>query len=455
MILNVFLLSIVTHANEMNLEDVSKDIEEIIAYIDLNYYKEINRDDLITGAYNGIFETLDNHSTYIDPQTYEAVMQHLHGNYIGIGIIVEETTDGILIKNTYGNSPAEAGGIEAGDVVLTVNGISVKSIGYNKALDLLLGEIESEVIVSVRKKGSNNIEVMKLIRELVDLESVEYKIIDEHVGYIRIIEFSQGVSDEISKALATFDEQKIDRIIIDVRNNPGGLIDEVIKVLNQFVESGNLLIEVQSKNINSKIIAEEAGRKNKLVVLTNSKSASASEILAGNLRYYNQARLLGTKTYGKGTVQEIINLKQGKHGAYKVTVGEYILPGGQKINELGLQPDVYVENYDDLDFDMIQSFAPMSENKDYRAGEIGLNIFGMEQRLSAMGYKINIDGVFDGESQRELIEFQKKYGIKGDGILNQETIQQLDVYFQKANMILDHDYQLEKALEIFEIGRER
>ncbi len=177
MILNVFLLSIVTHANEMNLEDVSKDIEEIIAYIDLNYYKEVNRDDLITGAYNGIFGTLDNHSTYIDPQTYEGVMQHLHGNYIGIGIIVEETTDGILIKNTYGNSPAEAGGIKAGDVVLTVNGVSVKSVGYNRALDMLLGEIESEVIVSVRKKGSNNIEVMKLIRELVDLKSVEYKIL--------------------------------------------------------------------------------------------------------------------------------------------------------------------------------------------------------------------------------------------------------------------------------------
>jgi len=441
----LILCSVVSSAERTEHEKALVNIKEMINYINEHYYEDVKEDELIKGAYNGIFDVLDKHSGYIDKKTYEGVLKQLHGDYVGVGIVVEESKKGILITNIYGDSPAESSGLEINDVILTINGLRVNEVGYEKALDLLLGDVSTEVLVEVYKYKTKSVVNYKLVRQIIDLKSVIYEIKEDNIGYIRIVEFASNTSEKMTEALVFFEAQGITNVVLDLRDNPGGLLEEAIEILDMFIEKNQVLLRIKSKKGYESIYAKEDPLQLELVVLINDGSASASEIVAGILKYYDKAKLIGNTSYGKGTVQELLSLGQE---AFKVTVSEFLLPNDGKINGVGIAPHLFVDNYRDLDIESIGRFAPMVENKNSSIGDVGLNIFGMEQRLQELEYEINLDGVFDRLSQKALIDYQIKHKLAGSGVLDGETINSLNQYFELAELDLNKDYQLEKALEI-------
>ena len=421
--------------------DIDK-FEEILDVIDYNYKYDIDREELIEGAYRGVLDVLDKHSKFYTKAEYEEFMDSLSGSLIGIGIFIEEENGFVKVISPIEGSPAEKAGLKSGDIITYVDGKSVLDLGYNKAINNIKGEVGTEVDI-IFKRG-DVVDAVTIIREVITVPDVKYEMLDNNIGYIRIVQFGDLVGQDVDKAIVELQKDGMTSIVIDLRNNPGGYLDEVIKIADWFVDRNDEIVIVDYKNFKDKVLV---GQKDALdipvVVLINNASASASEILAGAIKYNDKGILIGETTFGKGSVQSML-LVAGRDGM-KLTTAEYFSAEMNKVNNVGVEPDIHLPSISQDELENIATFAPMIDNKISHYGVTSLDVYGAQQRLKLLGYDIDLSGYYDLKTSTAINDFQEKYKLENRSALYTETKDKLN---EVVNSYLNEDPQLKKAIEV-------
>ena len=322
---------------------------EVLDKINKEYVEEVDQSDTMDAAINGVLQSLDPYSSYMSPKNLEEMQTETKGEFGGLGIEVGMEAGVVNVISHLDNSPAEREGVKAGDYIVKINDTQVQGKTLNEAVELMRGPVGSTLEITVRRIGLRKSLVFNITREIIQVASVKSEVLDEKIGYIRLTSFNENSDDQIKKKIKEFKKnKKIEGYILDLRNNPGGLLGQAIKISDFFLDDGEIVsTKGRKKNENQKWFAREGDIINgkALIILINKGSASASEIVAGALKDHKRAVLVGEKSYGKGSVQSIIPLKN--RGAIRLTISKYYLPSGKSISEVGVTPDITVEEESD------------------------------------------------------------------------------------------------------------
>ena len=350
----LFFLFIFTIGSSANEEDIYKKIDlfsEVLDKINKEYVEEVNQSEAIDAAINGVLQSLDPYSAYMSPELYENMQTETSGEFGGLGIEVGMEAGVVKVISPIDNSPAEKVGVKAGDYIVKINDVQVQGKSLSEAVDLMRGPVGSDIEITIRRRGVKKALIFNITRDIIKIASVKSEIKNEKTGYIRLTSFNENSSDQIKNKIKEFKKNsKVKNYILDLRNNPGGLLSQAIKITDFFLDNGEIVsTKSRRANENRKWFAKKGDVLNgeTLIVLVNYGSASAAEIVAGALKDHKRAILVGENTYGKGSVQSIIPLEND--GAIRLTVSKYYLPSGKSISEIGVTPDIDVaESSDDF-----------------------------------------------------------------------------------------------------------
>ena len=336
-----------------NDEDIYKKIDlfsEVLEKINKEYVEEVDQSKSMDAAINGVLQSLDPYSAYMSPEMFKEMQTETSGEFGGLGIEVSMEAGVVKVISPIDNSPASKVGVKAGDYIVKINDIQVQGKSLSEAVELMRGPIGSKIVITVRRIGKKKALTFEIIRDIIKVASVKSKILND-IGYLRLTSFNENSSTQVKEKIKEFKKnKKINKYILDLRNNPGGLLSQAIKISDFFLDYGEIVSTKSRKNSeNRKWFAKKGdlidGKT--LVVLINYGSASASEIVAGALKDHKRAVLIGEETYGKGSVQSIMPLQN--KGAIRLTVSKYYLPSGKSISEVGVTPDIeIVESSDDF-----------------------------------------------------------------------------------------------------------
>jgi len=340
----LFIFSKITFAaNDENIYDKIDLFGEVLDKINKEYVDEVNHGEAMDAAINGVLQSLDPYSAYMSPDTFKEMETETSGKFGGLGIEVGMEFGVVKVITPMDDSPAEREGVKAGDYIVKVDGVQVQGKTLSEAVELMRGPVGSKIEITVRRKGVKKALTFEIIREIIVVESVKSKIIDDNVGYIRLTAFNENSSRQVKDKIKKFKKKKINKYVLDLRNNPGGLLSQAVKISDFFLDNGEIVSTKSRKSYeNKKYFAKKGDIINgkTLVVLINYGSASASEIVAGALKDHKRAILIGENSYGKGSVQSIIPLKN--EGAIRLTISKYYLPSGESISGTGIIPDIEV-----------------------------------------------------------------------------------------------------------------
>ena len=348
-IFSFFLINISFSANDENIYDKIDLFSEVLDKINNEYVEEINQNKVMDAAINGVLQSLDPYSGYMSPEIFKETQTESSGKFGGLGIEVGMEAGVVKVISPMDNSPAERVGVKAGDYIVKINDSQVQGKTLSQAVELMRGPVGSKIEITVRRIGIKKAIVFNITREIIEVKSVKSKIIDENVGYIRLTSFNENSSNQVKEKIKEFKKDKnIEKYILDLRNNPGGLLTQAIKISDFFLDNGEI-VSTKSRKIreNKKWFAKKGDLINgeTLVVLINYGSASASEIVAGALQDHKRAILIGENSYGKGSVQSIIPLEN--NGAIRLTISKYYLPSGKSISDIGITPDIEIAESSD------------------------------------------------------------------------------------------------------------
>ncbi len=348
-IFSFFLINISFSANDENIYDKIDLFSEVLDKINNEYVEEINQNKVMDAAINGVLHSLDSYSGYMSPEIFKEMQTETSGKFGGLGIEVGMEAGVVKVISPMDNSPAERVGVKAGDYIVKINDSQVQGKTLTQAVELMRGPVGSKIEITVRRIGIKKAIIFNITREIIEVKSVKSKIIDENVGYIRLTSFNENSSNQVKEKIKEFKKDKnIEKYILDLRNNPGGLLTQAIKISDFFLDNGEI-VSTKSRKIreNKKWFAKKGDLVNgeTLVVLINYGSASASEIVAGALQDHKRAILIGENSYGKGSVQSIIPLKN--NGAIRLTISKYYLPSGKSISDIGITPDIEITESSD------------------------------------------------------------------------------------------------------------
>tara|TARA_B100000242_G_scaffold268208_1_gene218145 strand:+ start:410 stop:1546 length:1137 start_codon:yes stop_codon:yes gene_type:complete len=324
---------------------------EVLEKINSEYVDEIDQSESMDSAINGLLQSLDPYSAYMSPEILEEMQTETSGEFGGLGIEVSMESGVVKVISPIDDTPASKAGIKAGDYIVKINNTQVQGKSLSEAVELMRGAVGSEIELTVRRVGEKKALTFKIIREIIQIQSVKAELIEENIGYIRLTSFNENSGKQIEREIKNLEKDKnVKSYILDLRNNPGGLLSQAIKISDFFLENGEIVSTKSRKDSeNRKWFAKKGDITNgkTLLVLINYGSASASEIVAGALKDHKRAILLGENSYGKGSVQSIIPLKN--KGAIRLTVAKYYLPSGKSISEVGVSPDIEIdEDTDDF-----------------------------------------------------------------------------------------------------------
>ncbi len=342
-ILSIVFSKINLVANEKNIYDKIDLFGEVLDKINKEYVEEVNQGDVMDAAINGVLQSLDPYSAYMSPESFKEMETETSGKFGGLGIEVGMEFGVVKVITPMDGSPAEKEGVKAGDYIVKINGIQVQGKTLTQAVELMRGPVGSNLQITIRRKDVKKALVFEITREIIEVKSVRSKIIDNNVGYIRLTAFNENSSEQIRNKIKKFKKNKINKYILDLRNNPGGLLSQAVKISDFFLNEGEIVSTKSRKSFeNRKYFAKKGDIINgeTLVVLINYGSASASEIVAGALKDHKRAILIGDNSYGKGSVQSIIPLEN--KGAIRLTISKYYLPSGESISGTGITPDIKV-----------------------------------------------------------------------------------------------------------------
>ena len=327
--------------------DIYKKIDlfgEVLEKINKEYVDEFNQSESMDSAINGLLQSLDPYSSYMSPKIFDEMQTETSGEFGGLGIEVSMEAGVVKVISPIDDTPASRAGLKAGDYIVKINDVQVQGKSLSEAVDLMRGPVGSGIELTVRRRGERKALTFNIIREVIQVQSVKSEIIDENIGYIRLTSFNDNSSDQIEKQIKKLKKDKnLNSFILDLRNNPGGLLSQAIKISDFFLENGEIVsTKSRKKSENRKWFAKKGDITDgkTLLVLINYGSASASEIVAGALKDHKRAIIIGENSFGKGSVQSIIPLRN--RGAIRLTVAKYYLPSGKSISEVGVTPDIIV-----------------------------------------------------------------------------------------------------------------
>jgi len=347
-ILIFFIISIFVFEKSFSENsDIYKKIDlfgEVLEKINKEYVDEVDQSKSMDAAINGLLQSLDPYSAYMSPESFEGMQTETSGKFGGLGIEVGMEAGVIKVISPIDNTPASKAGLKAGDYIVKINNAQVQGKSLMEAVDSMRGPVGSSIEITVRRRGVKKALIFNITREIIQVQSVKSELIENNIGYIRLTSFNENSSKQIKEEVNKLDKNKdLKSYILDLRNNPGGLLSQAIKISDFFLENGEI-VSTKSRKVseNRKWFAKKGDIINgkTLIVLINYGSASASEIVAGALKDHKRAIILGENSYGKGSVQSIIPLKN--RGAIRLTIAKYYLPSGKSISEVGVTPDIEV-----------------------------------------------------------------------------------------------------------------
>ena len=349
----LILLSLISFqgvsSSENNIYNKIDLFGEVLEKINKEYVDEINQSESMDSAINGLLQSLDPYSAYMSPEIFNEMQTETSGEFGGLGIEVSMESGVVKVISPLDDTPASRAGIKAGDYIVKINDIQVQGKSLSEAVDLMRGPVGSGIELTIRRRGEKKAFTFNIVREVIQIKSVKADLLEKNIGYIRLTSFNENSGKQIKKEINKFEEDKnVKAYILDLRNNPGGLLSQAIKISDFFLNDGEIVSTKSRKSSeNRKWFAKKGDLTNgkTIVVLINYGSASASEIVAGALKDHKRAILLGENSYGKGSVQSIIPLKND--GAIRLTVAKYYLPSGKSISEVGVSPDIEVDEETD------------------------------------------------------------------------------------------------------------
>ena len=317
--------------------------------INKEYVDEINQSESMDAAINGLLQSLDPYSSYMSPEIFDEMQTETSGEFGGLGIEVGMEAGVVKVISPIDDTPASRAGIKAGDYIVKINGEQVQGKSLTEAVDLMRGLVGTSIELTIRRRGEKKALTIIVVREIIEIQSVKTDTLENNIGYIRLTSFNENSGKQIKKKINQLEnENKVKGYILDLRNNPGGLLSQAIKISDFFLDHGEI-VSTKSRNAseNRKWFAKKGDLTNSrpIILLINYGSASAAEIVAGALKDHKRAILVGENSYGKGSVQSIIPLKN--EGAIRLTVAKYYLPSGKSISEVGVSPDIEVSEQDE------------------------------------------------------------------------------------------------------------
>ncbi len=350
-LLLIFIFVKIVNSSE---NDIYKKIDlfgEVLEKINKEYVDEINQSESMDSAINGLLQSLDPYSAYMSPEIFNEMQTETSGEFGGLGIEVSMESGVVKVISPIDDTPASKAGIKAGDYIVKINDVQVQGKTLSEAVDLMRGPVGSGIELTVRRRGEKKAITFNIVREIIQIQSVKTDLLEKNIGYIRLTSFNENSGKQIKREIENFEKNdNIKSYILDLRNNPGGLLSQAIKISDFFLNNGEIVSTKGRKSSeNRKWFAKKGDLTNgkAIIVLINYGSASASEIVAGALKDHKRAILLGENSYGKGSVQSIIPLRN--NGAIRLTIAKYYLPSGKSISEVGVSPDIEVsEDSDDF-----------------------------------------------------------------------------------------------------------
>lgn len=422
--------------------------KEEILYKALDKYLEENPDAVYDILRAG-FSNIDDYSEFYTAKEYSDYLNNVNHTVYGIGVMIQKQGEYIQIISVTEDGSAKAAGIIEGDYIFKVNGESMKGKSIDEVQQKVVGELNTMVSVTILRDDVEY--TYDLVRRPVSGTTVDYIKIDDNVAYVSVVNFAMSTAEEFRDLLSELDTQGITKIILDLRNNPGGYLQSAVDIAKMIVPKGVIVKTMyrQSEN-NETFYSDLENPKYEFMVLVNENTASAAEILTGAIQDSKVGKVIGTTTYGKAVIQEIYNLRDSN--AFKITTGRYLTRNGREINNKGLEPDFEVINitetvdpseYEEIDFLDESSFGDKEDN-----------IIRIKERMRILGYLIsNPDNYFDEELEASVLDFQIKNRIKPTGKLDKNTLNVIEVRFKDAEVLVDS--QLYKAYELFGGTREQ
>ncbi len=360
-LLNIFVICFFLFSNKAysnaNSDKLYEKIDlfgEVLEKIKKEYVDEIDQADVMDSAINGVLQSLDPYSAYMSPDLFKSMQTDSKGEFGGLGIEIGMEAGVVKVISPISDTPAEKAGIKAGDYIVRINNEQVQGKTLMEAVKLMRGPVGSSIELTVRRKNVKKSLTFNIERQIIEVKSVDAKILgkEKNIGYIKLKSFNENSDKQFIKKIKNYEKQKLIGYIIDLRNNPGGLLNQAISITDFFLEQGEI-VSTKGRRISEtrKFFARAGdGVKGKpVIVLINNGSASASEIFAGALKDHKRAIILGENSYGKGSVQSIIPLKNG--GGIRLTISKYYLPSGKSISEVGVSPDIFVEEQNQFELD--------------------------------------------------------------------------------------------------------
>lgn len=437
------LLTSTAFAAEINKEKFDTDVDfmkEVIYFVLDSYQYEVSQDEVLNGLYDGFFNILDDYSTYYTPQEYQSMISDTAGEFTGIGVQIIDSNGQIVVVTPLPNSPAIEAGFKAGDIIKYVDGNDITGSTASQASVLIRGKEGTKVKIGI-VRGDENLE-FELIRRTILTSSVEGKIMDNNIGYLKVTDFSDNTVRLVKKELAKFDENNVKKIVIDMRNNGGGTLNSAVDMLNLFVTEGPVLYVDYATGDEDIYESSLKEQKYEIAVLINEGSASATEIFAGAVKYKNEGVIVGTKSFGKGVVQTLYPLIDDS--GVKFTTAEYFSVDRTPVHKIGIAPDIEVKN-EEINISKYPVFS--KENKPV-LNTVSLDVLAAEMILDTLGYDVNQpDGVYDQKSFDQMLKFQKDNFLFAYGtidITTQNTLYNALVKHAEGNI---EDLQLKTAVE--------
>jgi carboxyl-terminal processing protease len=318
---------------------------EVLTLIQANYVEEVHSKDLVYGAIRGMLETLDPHSSFMPPEVYREMQVETQGSFGGLGIEITVRDRQLTVVSPIEGTPADQAGILTGDRIVKINGEPTKDMTLIEAVRKLRGPRGSQVTITIMREGFSEGRDFAITREIIEVHSVRSFDLGDKIGYIRLGSFQEKTARDLERALEQFQSSGAQALVLDLRNNPGGLLSQAVQVADLFLKKGQLIVYTEGRARNQDLRFSAEHTKNlpqvPMVLLVNGGSASASEIVAGALQDHKRAVILGTTTFGKGSVQTVIPLNDGS--GLRLTTAKYFTPRGETIHGKGITPDILVE----------------------------------------------------------------------------------------------------------------
>ncbi len=427
-------------------QDEMNKLNTAVKLIEDGYYKEVDHEKLVTGAINGIVGALDDpYSSYMAAEQASEFNESIEGSFTGIGAEVELKNEQVTVVSPIKGSPAEKAGIQAKDVLLSVDDESLAGLDLQTAVSKIRGPKGSKVTIMVKRQGTTDPIKFELTRDDIKLETVNAHMEDGGIGVIEVTQFSANTGDRFKEELAKLEKQKMKGLVIDLRSNPGGLLNVVVDMAEEFVPKGSIIVQEEQRSgtrqtVRSSGVASEKAYP--VTVLINGGSASASEIMAGALKESAGAKLLGENSFGKGTVQTSIPDRLGDGTLLKITIAKWLTPDAEWIHEKGIKPDEKVSQPDYF------TVAPINKEQTLKYNMNNESVKSAQIMLSGLGYDTKRkDGYFDAETKKQVQAFQKAKKLTVSGFVDEKTALALEAAILEHIVDPANDTQLNKAIQ--------